>query len=104
MSEARDRLDAYLARTGLSRPADAAQQFQVTLMRQWASHLDEVLAANHVEPRLASTIVREFIYGAVPQEAEAELRQVMTAEMKDMLERGVIRDLGEGGGLARCSP
>jgi hypothetical protein len=88
MSEARDRLDAYLARTGLARSTDAAQQFQVTLMRQWASHLDEVLAANHVEPGLRSTIIREFIYGAVPQEAEAELRQEMTREMKELRQGG----------------
>ncbi len=88
MSEARDRLDAYLARTGLSRPADAAQQFQVTLMRQWCDHLDEVLTANHAGPGLRSTIIREFIYGAVPEAAEAEIRQKMTREMTKLRQGG----------------
>jgi hypothetical protein len=81
MSEARDILDAYLARTGLRHPADAAQQFQVSLLRGWIDHLDEVLDANHVDGRTRITVIREFIYGTVPENAEAELRTAMHADM-----------------------
>jgi hypothetical protein len=81
LSEARDILDRYLARTGLRHPADAAQQFQVALLRGWIDHLDEVLDASHVPPQLRLTIIREFCYGAVPQDAEAELRTAMHKDM-----------------------
>jgi len=82
MSEARDMLDRYLQRTGLRRPADAAQQFQVTLLRQWIGHLDEVLEQNLPDqPYFRLKIIREFMYGAVPADAEAELRTAMHADM-----------------------
>jgi hypothetical protein len=87
MSEARDMLDAYLTRTGLRHPADAAQQFQVSLLRGWIDHLDEVLEANHLAPALRRVIVREFIYGTVPEQAEAELRTAMHADMTYWAER-----------------
>lgn len=90
MSEAREILERYLARTGLSRPADAAQQFQVALMRQWAEHLDEVLEANHVEPGLRHTVIREFIYGVVPQQAEESIRANLVREMTELHERGTF--------------
>lgn len=81
MRTARGILEAYLQRTGLRQPSDAAQQYQAALLRQWTEHLDEVLAANEVAPALRLRIVREFIYGAVPQNAEAELRVAMHADM-----------------------
>jgi hypothetical protein len=87
MSEARHVLDSYLQRTGLRNPADAAQQFQVTLLRQWVDHLDEVLDSNGVDPQKRMTIVREFIYGTVPADAEAELRVAMHKDMTYWAER-----------------
>lgn len=104
MSEARDILDRYLVRTGLSRPADAAQQFQVTLMRQWVEHLDEVLEANGVPGQLRVTIVREFIYGVVPQQAEESIRANLVQEMKDLHERGPLRPFAyrRPGGNEEC--
>jgi hypothetical protein len=89
MSEARHILDAYLARTGLRNPVDAAQQFQVTLLRSWIDHLDEVLDANRVPWDVRITIIREFIYGTVPQEAEAELRTAMHKDMTYWASRAV---------------
>jgi hypothetical protein len=74
MSEAGNILSRYLQRTGLRHPADAAWQFQVALLRQWIDHLDEVLDSNGVDPQVRRTIIREFIYGTVPKQAEAELR------------------------------
>ena len=87
MSEARDYLDLYLQRTGLRQPPDAAQQFQVTLLRQWIDHLDEILDSNGVDPQKRMTIVREFIYGTVPENAEAELRVSMQKDMTYWAER-----------------
>jgi hypothetical protein len=92
MSEARDALEQYLARTGLSRPADAAQQYQVALMRQWSDHLDDVLEHNMPDwPELRSTIIREFIYGVTPQAAEADLRAELSDDLlRHVREHGVI--------------
>lgn len=87
MSEARDILDRYLQRTGLRQPVDAAWQFQVTLLRQWVDHLDEVLDSNRVDPQTRITVIREFIYGIVPQDAEAELRVTMQKDMTYWAER-----------------
>ena len=87
MSEARDILERYLQRTGLRQPADAAQQYTVTLLRQWVDHLDEVLDANHVATETRLRIIREFIYGAVPDGAEAELRVSMHRDMTYWAER-----------------
>jgi hypothetical protein len=103
MSEARHILDQYLQRTGLRSPSDAAQQFQVTLLRSWIDHLDAVLEANRNrdlrDPEARNTIIREFIYGAVPEQAEAELRVEMHADMTYWAERAridpsVLADLG----------
>jgi hypothetical protein len=92
VSETRFRLEQYLTRIGMSCPADAAQQYQVALMRQWADHLDIVLEHNLPDqPELRSTIIREFIYGAVPQAAEADLRAEMATEMTQLRERMAIR-------------
>jgi hypothetical protein len=87
MSEARDMLDRYLQRTGLRHPGDAAQQFQLALLRQMVDHLDEVLDANHVEAGLRARIIREFIYGTVPENAEAELRVAIHNDIKYWAER-----------------
>lgn len=87
MSEARHILDAYLQRTGLRNPVDAAQQFQVSLLRGWIDHLDEVLDSNGVNPQVRRTIIREFIYGTVPEQAEAELRVSMHEDMTYWAER-----------------
>ena len=81
MSEPRQFLSRYLQSTGLARPADAAQQFQVTLLQQCVDHLDQVLADNGIPATIRMTVIREFIYGTVPVRAEAELRTAMTADM-----------------------
>ncbi len=95
MSEARDRLEQYLARTGLSRPADGAEAYQVTLMRQWTDHLDDVLENNIPDwPELRSTIIREFIYGMTPRAAEAELRAELSDDLlRYVREHGIIPPL-----------
>jgi hypothetical protein len=100
MTEARDILDAYLARTGLRHPADAAQQYQVALAQQWTVHLDVVPEHQMPDwPELRSTIIREFVYGIVPQDAEAGLRTAMHKDMTYWAERAapdpaVLADLG----------
>lgn len=98
MSEARHILEHYLQRTGLRQPFDAAQQFQVALLRQWIEHLDEVLDANNVPGEIRLRIIREFIYGAVPEQAEAELRVSMHADMMYWAERAVVPDPGSRSG------
>lgn len=90
MSEAREILENYLRRIGLSRPSDVAQQVQVTLLRQWTEHLDQVLADERLPGDLRTRIVRAVIYGGVPTLAEAEIRQEMTAEMIHLAERGTF--------------
>jgi hypothetical protein len=87
MSEARHALEQYLQRTGLRQPSDAAQRYTVSLLRQWVDHLDEVLDSNGIDPRLRMVIIREFIYGTVPENAEAELRVAMHADMTYWAER-----------------
>jgi hypothetical protein len=85
-------LDDYLRRTGLSRPADAAQQYQVSLLRQWADHLDAVLEAEGIPPGAADRIIRGVIWGSTPQVAEAGIREELVTEMRQQLEsRGVPR-------------
>ena len=90
MSEAREILENYLRRIGLSRPADIAQQVQITLLRQWTEHLDQVLADERVPGDLRIRIVRAVIYGGTPTLAEAEIRDELTAEMVKLAERGVF--------------
>jgi hypothetical protein len=97
VSEARQILERYLARTGLRAPSDAAQQFQVTLLRQWIDHLDEVLDANRVPAPIRLVIIREFIYGTVPENAEAELRIAMHADMTYWAERAKPEPVPYGG-------
>lgn len=91
VSETRRVLEAYLARIGLSRPVDAAMKVQVTLLRQWTEHLDDVLAAENLPADVRLRIVRAVIYGGVPTLAEAEIRQEMTAEMIKLAERTLPR-------------
>jgi hypothetical protein len=94
MNEARDTFEHYLSRIGLRVPADAAQQFQVTLMRQWCDHLDEVLEHNLPDPALRSLIIREFLYGVVPVMAEAGLREEMYADTVRLIENAGIPRTG----------
>ena len=89
MSEARHILERYLARIGLSHPADSAQQYMVSLLRQWTEHLDDVLEAEELPADQRARIIRAVIYGGVPTLAEAEVRQEMTAEMIQLAERTV---------------
>jgi hypothetical protein len=81
VSEASDILENYLRRTGLRQPSDAAHQYAITLLRQWTEHLDEVMEASGISVWQRRTIIREFIYGAVPLQAEAELRVSMHKDM-----------------------
>ena len=92
MSETRTELERYLGGTGMTRPADAAQQFMITMLRQWADHLDDVLRHNLPpgDPEVRSRIIREFIYGAVPCAAEAELRAEILQQSAQYL-RGTAR-------------
>lgn len=85
-SEARHELERYLHQVGMARPADSAQQFMVTLLRQQADHLDDVLRHNLPgDPETRSRIIREFIYGAVPAAAEAELRTEILQQSAEYL-------------------
>jgi hypothetical protein len=110
MDEARHILDAYLARTGLRHPADVAQQYQIALAQQWTVHLDVVLEHQMPDwPELRSTIIREFVYGIVPDNAEAELRVAMHQDMTYWAERAapdpaVIADLGPAAASAGFLP
>jgi hypothetical protein len=91
MSEAREILKDYLRRIGLSRPADAAQRVQITLLEQWSDHLADVLEAENppIPGDQRSRIIRAVIYGGTPTLAEAEIRQELTAEMIQMAERTI---------------
>jgi hypothetical protein len=85
-------LDDYLTRTGLDRPADAAQQYQTELLRQWVTHLEAVLEAEYVPAPVADRIIRGVIWGSVPQQAEAGIRTAMADDTARLLEsRGVPR-------------
>jgi len=86
-SGARAILETYLQRIGLSRPADIAQQVQLTLLRQWTEHLDDVLDAEGLPAGLRTRIIRAVVYGGAPSLAEGEIRQEMTAEMIKLAER-----------------
>jgi hypothetical protein len=81
VSATRDILEQYLRRLGLSAPADAVLQIQVTLLRQWCEHLEDVLEAEAVDAARRLRIIRAMIYGGTPHLAEQEIRQQMTTEM-----------------------
>jgi hypothetical protein len=85
MSEAAHLLSQHLRRVGMDKPADAAQQFQVTLLRQWADHLEAVLDDNGIDRDKALAIIRQVIYGGVPGAAEAELRETISEEHLQVL-------------------
>lgn len=85
MSGAREMLEGYLHFIGMAQPADAAQQFQVTLLRQWISHLDEVLRAEKLSPDCVHRIIRGMIYGGVPVLAEAGVRDELAAQQAKLL-------------------
>jgi hypothetical protein len=86
MSEARHILETYLARIGLSQPADAVQQVQITMLRQWTEHLDDVLHAELIPFEQRSRIIRAMIYGGAPHQAEEEIRTRVAFEMRDFIE------------------
>jgi hypothetical protein len=86
VNETRDILERYLHQVGMARPADSAQQFAVTMLRQQADHLDDVLRHNLPgDPETRSRIIREFIYGAVPCAAEAGLREEILQQSAEYL-------------------
>lgn len=70
-------LDGYLRDVHMEHPADAAEQYQLCLLRQWMDHLEVVMRDNDVPNEVAGRILREFLYGAMPQHAEAEMRKLM---------------------------
>jgi hypothetical protein len=78
---ARAELKSYLQQTGLGGPADAVQQFQVTLLQQWTDHLAVVLEAEDVPSRIALRVLRGVIWGCAPGRSEQVIRMQMTAEM-----------------------
>jgi hypothetical protein len=90
LSEALDILEQYLQRVGMSRPRDAAFQFQVTLLRQWTGHLEQVLDAEPLTHEVRLRIIRAMIYAGAPNLAEAEVRATMQAQMRDILSRAAI--------------
>lgn len=94
MSEARHILEQYLSRIGLSRPKDSAQQFTVTLLRQWTDHLDEVLEAEKLPGDVRIRIIRAMVYGGAPTLAEAEVREQLTAETIKLAENGIFPPTG----------
>lgn len=83
----RDLLDRYLRGLGLHQARDPAVAYQAALARQMTEHLAEVLDANEIAPSLRRVILREFLYGITPSQAEADLRQEMAAEMTRLAER-----------------
>lgn len=85
-----DMLAHYLHRIGMDHPKDSAQQFQLSLLRQFIDHLDQVLDNEHVDPELRQRIVTQVIYGGVPTLAEAEIRERMNAEMIHLAETGAF--------------
>ena len=90
-SGARAILEGYLQRIGLRRPSDIAQQVQITLLRQWTEHLDDVLDAEGLPAGLRERIIRAVVYGGAPSLAEGEIRQEMVTEMLDLAKHGLPR-------------
>lgn len=88
MSYATALLEHYVETVGLREYlGDALYQFQVTLLRQWVGHLEEVLTAEHTDTDTAERIIRGFVYGCVPGAAEAEYRIEQHHVMTDMMSR-----------------
>lgn len=80
-------LERYLHEIRMDHAADAAQQYQIALLQQWMDHLEVVLRENDVPAQVAQNIMREFLYGAMPQHAEARMRETMTRMHLADLER-----------------
>jgi len=91
-------LNDYLKQVGLGgAPADAAQQLQITLLRQWCAHLEVALHDADLPPDVALQIMRSVIYGSVPQRADAELREFVAADYRGHLARCVMSTYSPGG-------
>lgn len=83
---ARAELGSYLERTRLSRPADAVQQFQITMLEQWTDHLAAVLEAEDIPPGTAMRIIRGVIWGGAPDRGEEVIRVQVTDELRRLHE------------------
>jgi len=80
-------LNSYLREVGMGGPpADAAQQLQLTLLRQWTDHLEHALREEGVDGATAMRVIRSMIYGAVPMRADAEMRVWLMDEQRRHLE------------------
>ncbi len=93
MTYARDRLDQHLASIGMSNPTDVGQQYAISVLRQLLDHLEIVLTDEGVDAVLRNRIIREMIYGGVPTQAEAVLRDELAKEYTQQLSQGVIDDV-----------
>lgn len=80
-------LNDHLRRIGMNSPKDGAMQYQIALLQQWCDHLEAVLDDNGIDRVTAIAIIRQMIYGATPQAAEAELRIQVSKDYRDLLER-----------------
>lgn len=80
-------LEDYLNRIGLHSPRDSAQQFQITLVRQWVEHLDYVLQLEKLPYDVHRRILYSVIYGAAPTLAESEIRDQQVLEAREHLKR-----------------
>lgn len=80
-------LSSYLSRIGLTRPTDAAQQFSITLLRQWLEHLDYVLEKEEIELDRRRHILYAMMFGGAPSLFEAEIRGQMATQMTEMTAR-----------------
>lgn len=80
------RLTQYLNEAGIHVPVDAAQQLQITMLHQWLDHLEVVLTEEtDLDRAERDRVVRAMMYGAVPQNADAQLRIIQTAQQVSKL-------------------
>ena len=74
--EAMEMLTSSLRNNGYQKVEDVAQQLQLTMLREWIAHLCTVL---NEETELTRTgkmrVIRAMIYGAVPRDAEVQMRR-----------------------------
>jgi hypothetical protein len=79
-AEAAQMLTDYLRANGYPPvPQDAAQQLQLTMLREWIAHLCAVLNQETDLNRAAKMrVIRAMIYGSVPRDAELQMRKHLT--------------------------
>jgi hypothetical protein len=87
MSYASDQLRRITNLNGDGRPKDAAYNYQLAVLREILSVVEDVLNEEHVPDEVAERIIRTVIYGGRPHRADADQRIELTAELADALSR-----------------